>query len=99
MNYTFKTAGDGLWGCEAGRTVTITGFDIQYWDDELLEDFDIDDDRYRAGDIFHVTVEHDSTWNVYTDSGFVEAARRVTGIPSLDFTEQGMQDDGAASME
>ena len=51
------------------------------------------------GDIEHVSVMHDSTWDVYTDSAFVDAARTVTGIADLDFTEQGMQDDNVASME
>ena len=48
--------------------------------------------------IGHVTVEHDSNWDVYTDSAFVEAARKFTGIADLDFTEQGMQNDNKASM-
>jgi hypothetical protein len=80
QNQTFKLAGDGLWGAEAGRTVTISSFTGP---DEF--------DGY--------TVEHTSTWDVYTDSAFVAAAREFTGIADLDFTEQGMQQDGVASME
>ena len=77
---TFKLAGDGLWGAEAGRTVTISGFT-------------------GPSEYGEYTVEHDSTWDVYTDSAFVEAAQKFTGVAGLDFTEQGMQDDRLASME
>jgi hypothetical protein len=94
-NYTFTTDGTGLWGCEEGRTVTITGFDVQRYDAEDAAEYD----WCEEGDIMHVSVEHDSTWDVYTDKGFREAARFVTGIADLDFTEQGMQHNGIASME
>lgn len=45
-----------------------------------------------------VNVEHDSTWNIYTDNGFSEAISKAVGL-NVDFTEQGMQEDGFASME
>jgi hypothetical protein len=94
-NYTFTTHGDGLWGCEEGRKITISGFNVQRYTAEDAAEYD----WCNEGDIMHVSVEHDSTWDVYTDTGFREAARFVTGIADLDFTEQGMQDDGCASME
>ena len=94
--YTFQLAGDGLWGAEADRTVTLTGFDVRRY---TAEDVAECGDWCVEGDIAHVTVTHDSTWDVYTDSAFVQAARDFTGIADLDFTEQGMQDDGYASME
>ena len=31
---TFQLAGDGLWGAEAGRTVTLTGFTVEYMNSE-----------------------------------------------------------------
>jgi hypothetical protein len=83
-----------LWGCDE-RTVTITGFEVIRSDAEDAAEYD----WCEEGDIMHVSVEHDSTWDVYTDKGFREAARFVTGIADLDFTEQGMQQDGIASME
>jgi hypothetical protein len=95
-NYTFTTHGDGLWGCEEGRKITISGFTVQRYTAEDIAD---GADWAVEGDIAHVSVEHDSTWDVYTDTGFREAARFVTGIADLDFTEQGMQDDNYASME
>jgi hypothetical protein len=93
-NYTFTTHGDGLWGCDE-RTVTITGFNVERYTAEDAAQYD----WCEEGDIMHVSVMHDSTWEVYTDKGFREAARFVTGIADLDFTEQGMQEDGIASME
>jgi hypothetical protein len=94
-NYTFTTHGDGLWGCDE-RTVTITGFTVTRYTAEDIAD---GVDWAAEGDIAHVSVMHDSTWDVYTDTGFREAARFVTGIADLCFTEQGMQEDGIASME
>ena len=93
-NYTFTTSGTGLWGCEAGRTITITGFTVAYASAEDAADWDVEE-----GSVAHVSVAHDSTWDVYTDDGFEAAARAVTGIADLTFTEQGMQEDGLASME
>ena len=97
QKHTFTLNGDGLWGAEAGREVTITGFNIDYWiDPKSYEQVSEDTDGAVIG---HVTVEHDSTWDVYTDSAFRDAARNITGIADLDFTEQGMQNDNEASME
>jgi hypothetical protein len=45
-----------------------------------------------------VDVEHDTTWDIYTDSGFEAAISAALGF-DVGFTEQGMQDDGYASME
>ena len=93
---TFTLAGDGYWDAEAGRTVTISGYTVQRYTAEDIAD---GVDWAAEGDIAHVTVEHDSTWDVYTDSAFVAAAQQYTGIADLTFTEQGMQEDGLASME
>lgn len=93
---TFQLAGDGLWGAEAGRSVTLTGFTVEYMNSETYEPCREGDDNAVIG---HVTVEHDSTWDVYTDSAFAEAAANYTNIMGLGFTEQGMQQDNLASME
>ena len=93
---TFTLAGDGYWDAEAGRTVTISGYTVRRYTAEDIAD---GVDWAAEGDIAHVTVEHDSTWDVYTDSAFVAAAQQYTGIADLNFTEQGMQDDNYASME
>ena len=93
---TFQLAGDGLWGAEAGRSVTLTGFEVTYMNSETYEPCSEHDDHAVIG---HVSVEHDSTWDVYTDSAFQEAAANYTNCMGLDFTEQGMQADNLASME
>ena len=93
---TFKLAGDGYWGAETGRTVTISGFNVMYVDPETYDEVSADAPGAVIG---HVSVFHDSTWDVYTDNGFRDAARAVTGITYLGFTEQGMQENGIASME
>ena len=45
-----------------------------------------------------VNVTHDSDWDIYTDTAFEEAISEALGY-SVGFTEQGMQDEGYASME
>lgn len=93
---TFTLNGDGYWGAEAGREVTLTGFTVDYMNSDTYEPCNEGDDGAVIG---HVTVEHDSTWDVYSDSAFAEAAANYTNIMGLGFTEQGMQENGLASME
>ena len=83
--FTVTTAGDGLWGCEAGRQVNVTGISIvtNTYDDELY---------------VQVNVTHNSTWDIYTDSAFEAAISDAVGF-AVTFTEQGMQEDNFASME
>jgi len=45
-----------------------------------------------------VYVEHNTTWEIYTDTGFEEAISKALGY-AVEFTEQGMQEDGVASLE
>ena len=45
-----------------------------------------------------IDVAHDTTWDIYTDSGFESAISKVLGY-DVTFTEQGMQQDNYASME
>ena len=54
---------------------------------------DDEDDGYRK-----ISVEHDGPWTIYTDSGFEKAISKMVGFKVV-FTEQGMQEDGMASME
>ena len=83
--FTVTTAGDGLWGCEAGRKIKVTGISIvtNCYDNELY---------------VQVNVAHNSTWDIYTDSAFEEAISEAVGF-TVGFTEQGMQEDNLASME
>ena len=81
--FTVTLAGDSIWGYKGPQTVTVT--DISVYTDE--------DDGYTS-----ISVEHNTTWDIYTDSGFESAISEQLGY-DVQFTEQGMQEDGAASME
>jgi len=83
---TVALAGDSIWGDTLGRVVTVSGI-------TLTEEVYDDADTYT-----HVNVEHDSTWDIYTDTAFARAISAAMQM-DIDFTEQGMQDDGLASME
>ena len=92
-NVKVQLAGDSIWDCEL-ETVTITSIHIAETD-------------YGDGDTsIHIAVcynvdgddEYEGSWRMYTDSGFEEAVSDLLGT-SVSFTEQGMQDDGYASME
>lgn len=83
--FTVTTAGDGLWGCEAGRVINVTGITII-------------NNIYEQEFYTMVNVEHDSDWDIYTDSAFESAISDALGF-AVTFTEQGMQEDNYASME
>lgn len=84
-DFVVTCAGDGLWGCEAGRKVRVTSIDVN---------------TTAFGDELDVTINvgHDSEWDIYTDTAFERAISEVLGF-SVGFTEQGMQEDELASME
>ena len=81
-DFTVTLAGDGLWGAEAGRVVRVTGATVVRENDAVL----------------HVSVTHNSTWDIYTDTAFEAAISNALGFAVV-FTEQGMQDNCYASME
>ena len=80
---TVTLAGDSIWGYTGPKTVTVT--DISTYTDE--------DMGYTS-----IEVEHNTTWDIYTDTGFESADSNLLGY-DVQFTEQGMQQDGIASME
>jgi hypothetical protein len=94
-NVEVQLAGDSIWDCEL-EAVTVTSIHIH-------ETFDEDGDSS-----IHIAVCYDvdgvsgedveGSWRLYTDSGFTEAISELLGT-TVFFTEQGMQDDGYASME
>jgi len=92
-NVEVQLAGDSAWDCEI-EAVTVTSIHIH-------ESFDEDGDSS-----IHITVcynvdgdaEYEGSWRLYTDSGFEEAISELLGT-TVFFTEQGMQEDGYASME
>ena len=92
-NVDVTLAGDSIWDCEL-ETVTITSIHIAEtdWGDSdtsihIAVCYEVDGDE-----------EYEGSWRLYTDSGFEEAVSTLLGT-SVSFTEQGMQDDGYASME
>jgi hypothetical protein len=92
-NVDVTLAGDSIWDCEL-ETVTITSIHISEtdWGDgdtsiHIAVCYEVDGDE-----------EYEGSWRLYTDSGFEEAVSDLLGT-SVSFTEQGMQDDGYASME
>ena len=84
-----------MWDCEI-EAVTVTSIHIH-------ENFDEDGDSsihiavcYNVDGVDGAEVE--GSWRLYTDTGFTEAISTLLGTQVF-FTEQGMQDDGYASME
>ena len=94
-NVEVQLAGDSIWDCEI-EAVTVTSIHIH-------ENFDEDGDSsihiavcYNVDGVDGAEVE--GSWRLYTDTGFTEAISTLLGT-TVFFTEQGMQDDGYASME
>jgi hypothetical protein len=92
-------AGDSIWDCAItdADDVRITSIHIS----EGVEGGDMDGYRhiavcYTVDGVDGADVE--DSWRLYTDSGFEECVSELLG-ESVSFTEQGMQDDGYASME
>lgn len=91
-NVEVQLAGDSIWDCEL-EAVTVTSIHISetFWDDtstiHIAVCYNVNGDD-----------EYEDSWRLYTDSGFEAAVSALLGTDVM-FTEQGMQDDGYASME
>ena len=91
-NVEVQLAGDSIWDCEI-EAVTVTSINIHetFWDGDssihITVCYNVDGDA-----------EYEGSWRLYTDSGFANAISELLGTQVF-FTEQGMQDDGFASME
>ena len=94
--FTVKLAGDSIWDYTGPMTVTVSGIKVRYMDPN--KDYDTVPEGTPGAVVAHVSVEHDTTWEIYTDSGFEKAISEKLGF-EVSFTEQGMQDDNFASME
>ena len=93
--FTVKLAGDSIWDYEGPMEVEVSGIQIDYCDRDSYEAVP---EGTPGARVFHIGVAHDTTWNIYTDRGFEKAISEKLGF-RVYFTEQGMQDDGSASME
>ena len=91
INKTFKVqlAGDSIWMDTTNKTVNVKSITVETFEDDAND---------YMHDYKHIMVEHDSEWEIYTDSGFERAISAALGY-DVTFTEQGMQDVGIASME
>ena len=84
---TVKLAMDSIWNYSGSDTVRVEGIQVRH---TVYED--------DMSDSVMVNVEHDATWDIYTDSGFERAISAALDM-DVTFTEQGMQGDNYASME
>ena len=90
-------AHDGIWDCELtdADEVRIKTINVN----EGVAGSDMDG-YLHVGVAYTVNgeEEYEGSWRIYTDSGFEECVSELLGF-SVSFTEQGMQEDGYASME
>jgi hypothetical protein len=94
-NVEVQLAGDSIWDCEL-EAVTVTSIHIH---ETFYEDGDSSIHIAVCYDVDGVSGEEvEGSWRIYTDNGFSDAISALLGT-AVDFTEQGMQDDGYASME
>ena len=84
---TVKLAMDSIWDYDGKDVVAVENIQVYTHFDDDGNDSNVD-----------VNVTHNADWNIYTDSGFESAISNLLGF-DVTFTEQGMQDDGYASME
>jgi hypothetical protein len=80
-------AGDSIWGYNYER----------YGDAVRVRSIGVTEHDEDDG-LITVNVEHDAGWRIYTDTGFAHSISELLGR-TIQFTEQGMQEDGMASME
>jgi hypothetical protein len=87
-------AGDSIWDCDIERvqlkTICVTeGVDGGDYDGYITINacYEVDGDA-----------EYEDSWRMYTDSGFTAAVSELLGY-EVSYTEQGMQEDGMASLE
>ena len=84
---TVKLAMDSIWNYNGKDVVAVENIQVYTHFDDDGNDSNVD-----------VNVTHNADWNIYTDKGFEAAISNLLGF-DVTFTEQGMQDDGYASME
>ena len=86
VNKAIPLSGDSIWDEKGENPKSVNVESVSVTDD-------LDDDNYSS-----VNVKHDGPWTIYTDTGFEKAISEIVGFKVV-FTEQGMQEEGMASME
>ena len=90
VNQSVELAGDSIWDKEGTKNPNS----IEVKDIVVHAPFDVED-----GDNFvEVSVNHNGPWTIYTDTGFEAEISKLVGF-KVKFTEQGMQEEGVASLE
>lgn len=79
----------------AGDSIWLNRDGMQYADDVVtITDYKVEE----TDGMIEVWVEHTAPWEIYTDSGFAKGISKMLGI-DVDWSEQGMQDEGVAHLE
>ena len=93
VNKVIPLAGDSRGGVENLKQVKVDHVVIQnpYQQGGYM-------DGKKDGGLRDVKVQHDGPWAIYGDSGFEKAISKIVGF-EVDFSEQGLQQDGLADME
>ena len=89
--------GDSIWDCTITDTDEVRITEICVCEGTSGGD----DDGFVNVNVYYTVngnAEYPDSWRLYTDSGFEEAVSLLLGF-EVSFTEQGMQEDGIASME
>ena len=100
---TVKLAGDSCWDCTLTE-VQVKSISITEGILEEDEDEDEDEDgntEYRVVNVYYEVDGDDAyegSWRLYSDTGFQAAISNLLDF-NVYYTEQGMQEDGCASME
>jgi hypothetical protein len=93
-------AGDSIWDCELTDADDVRINTICVTEGVAGGDYD----SYKSINVYYTVNGFDDSealegsWRIYTDSGFADTVSELLG-EAVYFTEQGMQEDGVASME
>ena len=95
-----SVAGDSIWDCALTDADDVRINTICVTEGVAGGDYD----SYRSVNVYYTVNGFDDgealegTWRLYTDTGFAATVSELLG-EEIYFTEQGMQEDGYASME
>jgi hypothetical protein len=90
-------AGDSIWDCTLTAADDVRINTICVTEGVVGGDYD----GYTSVNVYYTVngeEEYEDSWRLYTDEGFADTVSELLG-ERIYFTEQGMQEDGMASME